>query len=183
MSASSGVLQATRENLVADPGPLRVRRWAHRASLAAAALSLIALGTFLVAQPGGGPAYHHRLSSAERQRVASAYARLPLSFEENRGQSDPRVRFLVRGPGYGLFLTSQGPVLSLAHARSASDVVALRLLGARAHPRLEGLGRLAARANYLVGSDRTRWRAGVPTFSRVRYAQAWPGVSVDFHGN
>src|SRR5262249_50723835 len=44
-------------------------------------------------------------------------------------------------------------------------------------------GRLAGRANYLVGSDRTRWRAGVPTFSRVRYAQVWPGVSVDFHGN
>ena len=183
MFASSGALQAARENFVADPAPLRARTRSHRPSLAAAVLSLVALGTFLVLQLGGGPAYHHGISSAQRQRLASAYARLPLNFEENRGQTDPRVRFLAHGPGFGLFLTSRGPVLSLAHAKSAGDVLALRLLGGAAHPRLQGLGRLAATANYLVGSDRTRWRAGVPTFSRVRYAQVWPGVSVDFHGN
>jgi hypothetical protein len=74
-------------------------------------------------------------------------------------------------------------VLSIARRKSASDVVALRLLGATAHPRLEGLGRLAGTANYLVGADRARWRAGIPSFSRVRYAQVWPGVNVDFHGN
>ncbi len=43
--------------------------------------------------------------------AVAAYGRLPLAFEANRGQTDPRVRFLARGPGYTLFLTS--PALAL----------------------------------------------------------------------
>jgi hypothetical protein len=33
------------------------------------------------------------------------YGRLPLSFEANRGQTDPQVKFVSRGRGYPLFLT------------------------------------------------------------------------------
>jgi hypothetical protein len=48
-------------------------------------------------------------------------ATLPLAFEENRGQSDPRVRFLARGKGYTVFLTSTEAVLVLRNgSRGAS---------------------------------------------------------------
>src|SRR5580704_2970226 len=43
----------------------------------------------------------------------NAYGSMPLSFEENRGQTDPQVRFLSRGNGYALFLTSTDAVLKL----------------------------------------------------------------------
>ena len=33
---------------------------------------------------------------------------LPLAFEENRGQSDPQVKFLARGAAYDAFLTEHG---------------------------------------------------------------------------
>ena len=42
-----------------------------------------------------------------------AYGKLPMAFEANEGQSDPRVKFLSRGPGYALFLTATEAVLSL----------------------------------------------------------------------
>ena len=42
-----------------------------------------------------------------------AYAKLPMSFEPNLGQSDPRVRFLSRGRGYTLFITPSEAVLSM----------------------------------------------------------------------
>ena len=45
--------------------------------------------------------------------VSASYGNLPLSFEMNRGQTDRRVEFLARGPGYGLFLTPTEAVLSL----------------------------------------------------------------------
>jgi hypothetical protein len=38
---------------------------------------------------------------------------MPLSFEANAGQTDSRVKFLSRDPGYSLFLTSDEAVLSL----------------------------------------------------------------------
>jgi hypothetical protein len=47
---------------------------------------------------------------------AGIYAALPLSFEANRGQSDPRVDFVSRGQGYSVFLTGQEAVLTLRHS-------------------------------------------------------------------
>src|SRR6516164_6180753 len=41
------------------------------------------------------------------------YGQLPLGFEANEGQTDQRVRFLARGSGYSLFLTSNEAVLAL----------------------------------------------------------------------
>jgi hypothetical protein len=45
--------------------------------------------------------------------LAEAYGKLPMSFEENDGQTSAAVRFLSRGPGYALFLTPTEAVLTL----------------------------------------------------------------------
>src|SRR5581483_10598416 len=63
--------------------------------------------------------------------LANGY-NLPLAFEPKVGQTDSRVQFLARGPGYGLFLTGDGAVLSPAQPGSPGqrDVVQLRFTGA-----------------------------------------------------
>lgn len=40
------------------------------------------------------------------QQARRTTASLPVVFEANRGQADPRVHFLGRGTGYTLFLTA-----------------------------------------------------------------------------
>src|SRR2546429_583971 len=45
-------------------------------------------------------------SEASKARVSENYGKLPLSFEVNQGQTDGQVKFLSRGNGYSLFLTS-----------------------------------------------------------------------------
>ncbi|MGC2723419.1 MAG: hypothetical protein WA224_05600, partial [Candidatus Acidiferrales bacterium] len=57
-------------------------------------------------------------SEAAKQDLAKAYGKLPLAFEENQGQTSPEVRFLSRGGGYELFLTSQEVVLGLRQPMS-----------------------------------------------------------------
>ena len=44
---------------------------------------------------------------------SAAYGKLPLSFEENQGQTAREVRFVSHGSGYELFLTPQEAVLTL----------------------------------------------------------------------
>jgi hypothetical protein len=61
-----------------------------------------------------------------RARLSESYGKLPLRFEENRGQTDRRVKFVARGRGYGLFLTADEAVLSLRRtdrARAARNGV------------------------------------------------------------
>jgi len=53
------------------------------------------------------------------KRVAS-YGKLPLSFEDNQGQTDARVRFLARGGGYTIFLTDDEAVLALKKSSAVS---------------------------------------------------------------
>jgi hypothetical protein len=46
-----------------------------------------------------------------KTEVSQTYGKLPLGFEANRGQVDRQVKFLSRGNGYALFLTSTEAVL------------------------------------------------------------------------
>jgi hypothetical protein len=60
----------------------------------------------------------HRPQKTDGGAVSAAkpvvsYAKLPLSFEANQGQTDKRVKFLSRGPGYTLFLTGDEVTLEL----------------------------------------------------------------------
>ncbi len=103
--------------------------------------------------------------------------KLPVYFEENRGQQPEAVRFLSRGAGADLFLTHDGVEVAGAGRKWRMTFVA----GRTSSP--EGLDPLAARSNYLLGNDPRRWRLHVPHYARVRYQNVYPGIDVIFYGN
>ena len=98
---------------------------------------------------------------------------LPLVFEENRGQADPRVKFLARGPGYVLFITPGEAVLA---DRRTGQAVRVHLRGARANVEVAGLEPLPGRIHYIRGRDHAEWRTDVATYARVAYREAYPGI-------
>ena len=60
------------------------------------------------------PTTNHQPDTAISTRFSEAYGKLPLHFEANQGQTDPRVKFLAHGGGYTLFLTATDAVLLLS---------------------------------------------------------------------
>jgi uncharacterized repeat protein (TIGR01451 family) len=126
------------------------------------------------------------------------YSKLPLSFEENRGQIDPQVKFLSRGPGYALFLTATEAVLALREAGEKGEnplnfgpstslpqhptVVRMQLLGANPTPPVAGTEKLAGKVNYLRGSDPALWHTDIPTYRTVRYQEVYPGIDLVYYG-
>ena len=88
------------------------------------ALLLLALPAFIVPAGNRSSAFPSRnappaTQPAHRQRSTESYGKLPLSFEANQGQTDPRVKFLSRGSGYTLFLTGDEAVLALRSRQSS----------------------------------------------------------------
>src|SRR5712672_2698804 len=86
-------------------------------------------------------------AAATDARLSETYGKLPLQFEANRGQTHKDVRFLSRGQGYSLYLTSGEAVLVLSKKRDAqasAKSVALRmnLVGAARTPAVSGTGEL-----------------------------------------
>ena len=157
----------------------------------------------------------HGLRATEARTVAGAenkaggqvsFAGLPVRFEENRGQVDPRVRYVARTGGGSVFLTDEGatidipvrrmrtperrdrefrraphPVPGVAARPEPDTVLRLRVVGGRdAAPEASRL--LTTQSNYFIGSDPARWRTHVPNFGRITYAGVKDGVDLVFHG-
>ena len=131
----------------------------------------------------------------EKAQVAANFGNIPLHFEQNNGQPSGPVKFLARGAGYTLFLTSHEAVLQLrnASARRASanphsaiqtpHLLRMRFAGATESAEVTGEDELAGKTNYFIGNDPTNWRANISNFARVRYHEIYPGVDVVYYGN
>lgn len=134
-----------------------------------------------------------------RTKIAADYGKLPLSFEANAGQSDSRVKFLVRGRGYGLFLTGQEAVFAFhgvaatrhnsASQKKSGDtvsrdsIVRMQLRGSKVDALAEGVQPLPGTANYFVGNDPSKWHTSIPTYSKVRFSSVYPGIDLVYYGN
>jgi hypothetical protein len=71
--------------------------------------------------PAAAPILSSPADESARLRTNVDYGKLPLSFEANAGQTDAHVKFLSRGAGYTLFLTSTEAVLSLQRNLKADE--------------------------------------------------------------
>jgi len=138
-----------------------------------------------------------------RPNSAHTYRKAPLSFEANLGQADKSVKFVARGVGYQLHLTSTQAVLSLnkeaggkhkqseknfrsrqnSRTSSVSDVVRMTVLNARSDATVSGEDVLPGKVNYLLGNDPQSWRTNVATYGKVRYKNVYQGIDLVYYGN
>ena len=89
-------------------------------------LSVLISGSLLVLQFRAAPVAAAKVRSATADPAShlhldAAYGKLPLSFEVNHGQTDAQVKFLSRGSGRTLFLTSDQVVLAVTTTRGRGD--------------------------------------------------------------
>jgi len=155
--------------------------------LLASFAGVILVGAHVDDLPTSAPA----VNSPDKARLTEQFARLPLSFEINKGQIDQRVKFLSHGPGYDLFLTANEAVLKVQKARadngdknvSEGSVLRLKLLGANATPQVEGQQELPGKVNYFTGTDPAKWFRNIPTYRRVQLKEVYPGIDLVYYGN
>jgi hypothetical protein len=150
-----------------------------------------------------------KADAATRLKASEAYGRLPLSFEENRGQSARVADFISRGAACDLFLSAAEATIASRAAQSSDPglvngnktgsmreavrresrvcgipfAIRMKLAGANLAARPHALDRLPGRSNYLIGSDRKRWLTDIPNYAKVRYESVYPGVDLIYYGN
>mgnify|MGYP001413959964 CR=1 FL=1 len=143
-------------------------------------------------------------SPATSQRVAATMMGMPLQFEANHGQVDAQVKFLSRGSGYTLFLTPTESVMVLQQREATGEkdslaitdptalpepapikqaVVRMKLEGANPSPAIDGMEQLPGIVNYFIGNDPAKWRTKIPTYAKVHYKEAYPGIDLAYYGN
>ena len=125
------------------------------------------------------------LTAEARRRVAQAER--PISFEPNQGQFPHQVEYVAHLPGYTLALTSgqlrfRFSGASDASARRENAETAITLDGANPRAVPAGLEQAPGKANYFLGNNPRQWRTNVPTYSRVKLQQVYPGVDLVYYG-
>lgn len=139
--------------------------------------------------------------------AASALSRQPFSFEENRGQTDARVKFIARSPGAMVFISPAEMTFRLDPAARdphgalprelyerrtkpakggltpTGSAVRMRLVGANPRAEISGLEPLASRSNYFIGNNPAKWHTGIRSFRKVKVRSVYPGIDLIYYGD
>ena len=118
----------------------------------------------------------------DNARVVRTYGRLALPFVENRGQVDEQAKFTLCGPNGSALFTKDSVVLRLKKGDSHNAILRISFADPDPDLSIEGRGRLPGRANYLIGSDPSKWITAIPTYEGVTYQGVWPGIDVIYKG-
>ena len=140
----------------------------------------------------------------DSSQLLSAYGDLSPSFERNQGQVNREAEYVFRASGYNVFLESRQVVLELPMSASEETNVAaaltttaaeseigtpaprpeirMRLVGADRNTELKGIEELPGKVNYLIGNDPARWHTNVPTYSKLRQRNLYPGIDLVYYG-
>jgi uncharacterized protein DUF11/beta-propeller repeat-containing protein len=149
-------------------------------------LTLLVLGGIGLLRRDASPVSSGKNSAfANPDGIRAAFGHLPLSFEPNQGQEDGRVKFLARGTGYGLYLTSTEAVMAFGGSpsrQSDSSAIEMRFGGANPNAEIAGSDQLPGHSNYFIGNDPSRWHRNIPQFARVAYRNVYPGIDLAFYG-
>ncbi len=158
--------------------------------------SLAFLAIFSLLPATGRSADNNSQPAMAAKRSGASFGTIPLSFEPNQGQIDPRVQFVSHGRGYSLFLAPGEADVTLERqagrqdwpvqgnlAAVGVDTLRMKLVGANSQAAAAGLDRQSGVVNYFVGKDPSRWRSGIPTYGKVSYTAIYPGIDLVFYGN
>ncbi len=120
--------------------------------------------------------------AATQAHLTAAYGQLPLSFEVNKGQTDPRVNFLAQGAGYTAFLTPTGVVMELQQG-GGGNVVTMKVVGANDGVRAAGLDKQAGVSNDFAGKNPSKWHTNIGNYAEVSYKGVYRGINLVYHGD
>jgi hypothetical protein len=163
--------------------------------------SLLALAVVLTPYEGYSQIHQPRGQSPkvdfrDPQALQTNLAEMPISFAENRGQTDSRVVFQIQGRKTAAYFTSQGVTLALAqppggptdkswNKKAASGInrwnLKLDFVGANPTVRPTGRDSTQAQISYFRGAAKD-WRTGIRTYSSVVYSNLWPGIDLVYSG-
>ncbi len=147
----------------------------------AACLPAIVTGALFAASTGQRA--DSKPNASATSKAHNALDKLPLSFEPNRGQTDPQVQFVSKGPGYTVYFTKDETVMSLKDTATSDAVVRMRFVGGSNSASAQPVDALPGTSNYMIGNDSSKWLTNVPGYAKLRYENVYPGIDVLYQGD
>ena len=115
--------------------------------------------------------------------------KLKVSFINNQGQADKRVKFYAHTVGGTVFITDDGKIvysfLPIENEKPARGFVLKEELVDGNVARVKGERKAITSVNYFKGNDPSKWKRNLPTYDIVSLGQVYEGIELKLkaHGN
>ena len=146
------------------------------------------------------------VNESTKVKLQETYGKLPLSFIQNNGQVDEKMKYYEKGSGRTTSFTKDGIYLTLQTQNSRlknknlkseisnlnskselsnlqSEIVKLIPLNANKNPDIIAEGKQEGKVNYFIGNDPKKWKTNVPTYNAVVYREIYKNIDMKFYGN
>lgn len=122
---------------------------------------------------------------------------LPVLFEENKGQFGENVKFISRGNGFNLFLSSNETTFQISDAHCEGRkpnlrnqpvrpckalFLTMKMFGANTNAAMRGIDQAVTKSGYFIGNDQSKWLDDINNYNAVRYENIYSGIDVVFRG-
>ncbi len=137
------------------------------------------------------------VSEKSKFKVLNALNHAPLSFIENRGQTDSRVKYYTKGNKCTFYFTPNEIKFGFIKpkAKESSDqnsihkkeelmrvTVAQEFIDANREVEIEAHNPSQTTANYFKGNDPAKWRTQIPVCAKIVYKELWKGIDLALFG-
>ena len=99
-----------------------------------------------------------------------------ITFEQNRGQSNPETRYIARCQGSAFIIEDNAIVFARSGRKGNLRAARLQFEGAGLIAAWQSLDPVTGTTSYIVGRDRTRWALDVHGPRRHRYQHSQKSV-------
>ena len=108
--------------------------------------------------------------------------KLKVSFINNQGQADKRVKFYAHTVGGTVFITDDGKIvysfLAIENEKPARGFVLKEELVDGNVARVKGERKAITNVNYFKGNDPSKWKRNLPTYDIVSLGQVYKGIEL-----
>lgn len=102
---------------------------------------------------------------------------LPLSFELNKGQFSSDARYIARTINSTTLIHDKEIII-----KDFNNKIKISFLNSDINMKIVTGYELEGKANYLIGSDSSKWITDVPMYSSVKYSNAYQGIDIVCYG-
>ncbi|WP_083453989.1 cadherin-like beta sandwich domain-containing protein [Syntrophomonas palmitatica] len=133
-------------------------------------------------------------------KVERLLVNMPLLFIENQGQTDKQVSYYIQGRQGSVYFTSQGMTMTFVKKTDFPEqpergcpfgidkteniprswTVKLDFIDAYPGVIPRGQEKAETQISYFKG-EKDKWKTGLPTYTRLVYADLWPGIDLVFY--